>query len=216
MIRRPVLSVLLVAALALCASSLAACHHSSAPPSSERTYTSPQFGFSVNYDPQVLVERVDSGYSGGGALTVDFLLRGVAFATPPPRGSELLGAGEGLAVWARRHSKPQALPSPEAVRRWYVKVAPKTLTVGPASAVTIPGATGVRVPLAWRGGHGFYYDFAVGNTVYHVTLWADDAAWATYGAADTPTWAREFTTLETCSVYELFVTAPGVLIPLQP
>ena len=41
-------------------------------------------------------------------------------------------------------------------------------------------------------------------------------AWAVYGNTDTPTWAREFTTLETCSTYELFVTSPGVLTPLQP
>jgi hypothetical protein len=82
---------------------------------------------------------------------------------------------------------------------------PVTLTPGWNDVVYIGAAADVRDALA-----------SVAGQYSNVFRWLADGEWATYGALDTPPWAREFTDLETCATYELFVTAPGVLTPLQP
>jgi hypothetical protein len=142
-----------------------------------------KFGFSVTYDPSALVARVDQGYSADGALTMDFLLRGVSFTTSQPKGTELLGRAEGLAVWAVRHSAPPKSLSLPSERRWYSSALPKTMSVTSVGWVDYQGVPGVRVSVAWKGGHGFYCDIVKGPTSYHVVVMADDRAWASMGAS---------------------------------
>ncbi|HXU23796.1 MAG TPA: hypothetical protein VN697_07185, partial [Tepidiformaceae bacterium] len=54
------------------------------------------------------------------------------------------------------------------------------------------------------------------NGVFRWTNDGPDAHWDTYGDASTPSWARGFTDLQTCTAYDIYATADGTIVPLQP
>jgi len=105
---------------------------------------------------------------------------------------------------------------------WFFANSPVTLNTGFSLSVPVPhtlkpgwndivyiGAEGdVRDALATVAGD---YD--------GVFRWTNDgpgAHWDTYGDASTPSWARGFTNLQTCTAYDIYATADGTIVPLQP
>lgn len=105
---------------------------------------------------------------------------------------------------------------------WFYADEEVTLTAGFSLSVSLPvplvagwndfvyiGAS-AEVPDAFQSIAGSYHD---------LFQWAvDDEAsrWLSYGGPGVPAWARDFSSVETCGAYEVYVDAPGLLIPLQP
>lgn len=52
--------------------------------------------------------------------------------------------------------------------------------------------------------------------VYRFVNNASTARWQKFGNTDTPDWARDFTDMQPCTVYQLFVSEDVTLVPLQP
>jgi len=102
---------------------------------------------------------------------------------------------------------------------WFYATQAVTLSAGftlsvPLPAVLVPGWNDV----VYIGAAADVKDALAGIEGKYESLfrWMPGGPWLTYGSAETPAWAREFTSIETCATYELFVTEPGTLTPLQP
>ncbi len=52
--------------------------------------------------------------------------------------------------------------------------------------------------------------------VYRFVNETGNAHWVGWGAVDTPAWAREFTEMQACAAYQVYVTEDVTLTPLQP
>jgi hypothetical protein len=105
---------------------------------------------------------------------------------------------------------------------WFLAAQPFILTGGFALNVPLP----VQLKSGWND---FVYIGAsadVRDALYSVTgkydelyRWVNEGAgerWTTFGSATTPDWAREFTTMQACTVYQVHMNADATLTPLQP
>lgn len=103
---------------------------------------------------------------------------------------------------------------------WFLADAPVTLTGG------FSLTTGLPVPLR-QGWNDFVYIGGSANVAdalaslggSYADLYRFDAAtgrWRAYGSPDTPEWAHEFSTIESCAAYQVFMNGVANLTPLQP
>ncbi len=105
---------------------------------------------------------------------------------------------------------------------WFLSEEPVSLAQGFGLTVPLPvllkagwndfvyiGATAdVRDALgSISGKYGELYRFVNGGS---------GGRWTTFGKVDTPAWARDFSNMEACGTYEIFVTQDVTLVPLQP
>jgi hypothetical protein len=100
------------------------------------------------------------------------------------------------------------------------------------SQLEVPGGFALSFPLPVQlkaGWNDFVYIGATADVrdalssiagkyreVYRFANDAGTARWAGWGAEDTPAWAREFTEMQACAAYQVFVTEDVTLTPLQP
>jgi len=105
---------------------------------------------------------------------------------------------------------------------WFLAAEPFTLAGGFALNVPLP----VELKAGWNE---FVYIGATDDArdalgslagkyaaLYH---WTNDGAserWTTSGANGTPDWARQFSTVQACSSYHVFMDEDATLVPLQP
>ncbi len=101
-----------------------------------------------------------------------------------------------------------------------------------AEPFTVPGGFALNVPLPVElkaGWNEFVYIGAtddardalasIGGKYGALYRWANDSTsgyWTAFGSADTPDWAREFTAVQACNSYHLFMNEDTTLVPLQP
>lgn len=101
-----------------------------------------------------------------------------------------------------------------------------------AEGVTISGGFALNVPLPVQlkaGWNDFVYIGAtadvrdalgsIAGKYRDVYRWVNDGSgerWSYFGTADTPDWARDFTSLEACGAYAVYLTEDATLTPLQP
>ena len=97
-------------------------------------------------------------------------------------------------------------------------------------AVSLPGGFSLSVPvpaalhagwntLLYIGASAAVEDslISVDGKYTELYAWASNTQrWERYGGPGAPAWTREFTSLEACHVYQVFMTEDAVLTPLQP
>jgi len=132
------------------------------------------------------------------------------------------GAGT-FSAWFAENAPGRTLSSLEpGDAYWFFATGPVTLNTGFSLSVPVP----VPVKAGWNdvvyiGAGGDVRDAlsSVAGGYKGVFLWTNDgpdAHWGAYGDASTPTWARGFSALQTCGAYEVYATADGTIVPLQP
>jgi hypothetical protein len=58
---------------------------------------------------------------------------------------------------------------------------------------------------------------SIGNRLLSVAKWdAVTQRWLRFGDGSAPPWAVGFSQVESCGVYQLLVSEPATLVPLQP
>ncbi|MGH2633945.1 MAG: hypothetical protein ACRDG3_11090, partial [Tepidiformaceae bacterium] len=105
---------------------------------------------------------------------------------------------------------------------WFFATATVTLNAGFSLSVPVP----VSLKPGWNdvvyiGAEGDVQDAlaTIAGGYSGVYQWANDAAdphWDAYGDAGTPAWARGFNFMESCATYDVYATAAGTIVPLQP
>lgn len=103
---------------------------------------------------------------------------------------------------------------------WFLSDAPLSLTGGFSLTVGLP----VQLQEGWNdfvyiGGAGAVLDGLAGIAGKYSDLYRFDPAtggWRAFGGASTPDWARQFTDVESCAAYLVFMTDVAILTPLQP
>jgi hypothetical protein len=105
---------------------------------------------------------------------------------------------------------------------WFHAVQPVTFAGGFALSVPLP----VQLKAGWND---FVYIGAGGDvedalasiagkysSVYRFVNDGQEDRWEKYGNADTPAFVRDFSRVEPCTTYQLFVSEDATLLPLQP
>jgi hypothetical protein len=98
-----------------------------------------------------------------------------------------------------------------------------------AVPVTLPGGFSIAFPVPAQlttGWNDFVYlgasahpldAFASVGTFFDLYRFdANAGRWLRYGDPTVPAWAQEFSTLDSCGVYQVRLPAPATLVPLQP
>jgi len=143
-----------------------------AAPTDWLTYTDPEYGFSIAYPPDFIVE--DVGAKGGLPGTAVKLLRAVdrRFRDGYPPGQVefalFVKDADTAAEWVSKHSEQTAAPGTEPAYRSVTNVS--TTTAGGREAVAFD----------WRAGEGTTIHavaLVYGSTVFKIQWYADDPAY---------------------------------------
>lgn len=134
---------------------------------------------------------------------------------------EAIDGSSGYRRWLAATPAGRTLPALEPGREyWFLATAPVTLEGGFSVSFPVPAP----LQAGWNdvvyiGGSADPRDaFAsLGDRLLQVAKW--DAArrrWLRYGDGRAPAWALELQQVEACSVYQLLLSEPATLVPLQP